>query len=312
MPEPSARQTLSFLIRRFREVGIRPQSRFGQNFLIDMNLQNILLEAAVLGPDDVVLEVGTGTGGLTALMAQHAAAVVTVEVDPDMFNLASEELFELQNVVMLQADALKNKNQLNPTVLEAVAAQLAVDPARHFKLVANLPYCIATPLLSNLLALDRPPETITCTIQKELADRITASPGNKDYGALAIWVQCQCRAEVVRVLPPSVFWPRPKVFSAFLQIEVEPQRQAAIPDRHFFHGFVRTLFLHRRKMLRFALHNAYKPQFDKDRVDRLMQGLGLGPTTRAEELDFSRMLELCEAVRAELGQSGQEPDGSHG
>jgi 16S rRNA (adenine1518-N6/adenine1519-N6)-dimethyltransferase len=303
MPDPS-RQTLSFLIRRFQEVGIRPQNRYGQNFLIDMNLQGILLETAQLGPQDVVLEIGTGTGGLTALMAQRAATVVTVELDRNLFSLAGEELFDLQNVVMLQADALARKSQLNPTVLEAVAAQLAVDPARRFKLVANLPYNVATPILSNLLALERPPETITCTIQKELADRITARPGTKDYGALAIWVQCQCRAEVVRVLGPTVFWPRPKVSSAFLQIVLEPARRAAIPDRDFFHTFIRTLFLHRRKLLRFALHNAYKTQFDKDRVDNLMRQLGLGATTRAEELDPQQMLRLCETVRAELGFDG--------
>ena len=102
----------------------------------------------------MVLEVGTGTGSLTALLAQQAAAVVTVEVDPQMFQLASEELHRFDNVVMLQVDALQNKNQLNPAVLEAVRAQLAAAPGRRLKLVANLPYNIATPILSNLLAED--------------------------------------------------------------------------------------------------------------------------------------------------------------
>ena len=125
----SPKQTLSFLLRRFREAGIRPQIRLGQNFLIDMNLQGVLLEAAALGPDDVVLEVGTGTGSLTALLARRAAAVVTVEVDRQLFQLAGEELDALDNVTMLRADALKNKNRLNPAVLDAVAAQLAAGPA---------------------------------------------------------------------------------------------------------------------------------------------------------------------------------------
>ena len=171
----------------------------------------------------MVLEVGTGTGSLTALLAQRAAAVVTVEVDPQMFQLASEELHRFDNVVMLQVDALQNKNQLNPAVLEAVAPQLAAAPGRRFKLVANLPYNIATPILGNLLAEETPPQTMTATIQKELAERITARPGSKDYGALSIWIQSQCRVEILRVLPPEAFWPRPKVSSAFVQITLDDE-----------------------------------------------------------------------------------------
>ena len=126
--DASAKQTLSFLLRRFREAGIRPQIKLGQNFLIDMNLQRVLLEAAALGPDDVMLEVGTGTGSLTALLAPRAAAVVTVEIDRHLFQLAGEELFALGNVTMLRADALKNKNRLNPAVLDAVDAPIGGGP----------------------------------------------------------------------------------------------------------------------------------------------------------------------------------------
>ena len=192
-PESSDNQTLSFLQRRFREAGIRPQTRQGQNFLIDMNLQRVLLETAALGPDDVVLEIGTGTGGLTARIARQAAAVVTVEIDRQLFQLAGEELFELGNVTMLQTDALRNKNSLNAAVLEAVSACLQAGPAATSNWWPICPINVATPVLSNLLALERPPESMTCTIQKELAERIVARPGSKDYGALAIWVQSQCR-----------------------------------------------------------------------------------------------------------------------
>jgi 16S rRNA (adenine1518-N6/adenine1519-N6)-dimethyltransferase len=301
--DTSPKQTLSFLLRRFREAGIRPQIRLGQNFLIDMNLQGVLLEAAALGPDDVVLEIGTGTGSLTALLARRAAAVVTVEVDRHLFQLAGEELFTLDNVTMLQADALKNKNRLNPAVLDAVAAQLDAAPGRRFKLVANLPFNVATPLLSNLLALDRPPETMTCTIQKEVADRLVARPGTKDYGALAILMQSQCRCQVLRVLPPSVFWPRPKVSSAFIQLTLEPARRERIPDRAFFHDFVRSMFCHRRKFLRSELLTVCKGQLDKAGVDRLLLRQGLDGTDRAERLDPDTMLALCEAVRSETGRS---------
>ncbi|MGA2064673.1 MAG: 16S rRNA (adenine(1518)-N(6)/adenine(1519)-N(6))-dimethyltransferase RsmA [Thermoguttaceae bacterium] len=292
---PTPKQTLSFLLRRFREAGIRPHSNLGQNFLIDLNLQHLLLDAAALGPEDVVLEIGTGTGGLTMLLAPRAAAIVTVEVDQDLFQLAAEELDGLPNLTMLCADALRTKNRMNPEVLEAVYAQLDAAPGRHFKLVANLPFNVATPILATLLALDRPPETMTATIQKEVADRIVARPGSKTYGALAIWIQSQCRTEVVRVLGPSVFWPRPKVSSAFLHITLEEDRRRAIPDLAGFHGFVRKMFMHRRKLLRSELLADFK-DLGKTQVDGLLAALGFAPTVRAEQISPEQMLALCAAV----------------
>ena len=294
--KPSDKQTLSFLLRRFQQAGIKPRTDLGQNFLIDMNLQRVLLETAQIGPDDVVLEVGTGTGSLTLQMAPLAAAVVSVEVDRDLHQLAGEELFDFSNVTLLHADVLKSKSRIEPAVLEAVQRQLEAGPQRRWKLVANLPYNVATPLISNLLALDRPPSTMTVTLQKEMADRMVARPGVKDYGALAIWIQSQCRAEIVRVLAPSVFWPRPKVSSAFVQIVLDETLRQRIPDRAFFHEFVRAMFAHRRKVLRSVLHSARK-QFSKGQVDELLAGLKLEPTLRAERLTLEEMLRLCEAVR---------------
>lgn len=298
---PSARQTQSFLIRRFAQVGIQPQTRHGQNFLIDLNLLELLFETAQIDCRDVVLEVGTGTGSLTALLAKAAAAVVTVELDPRMHQLASEELIDFDNVLLLRQDALRNKNHLSPGVLEAVGERLSADPDRRFKLAANLPYNVATPVISNLLASDLPPETMTITIQKELADRIVARPGVKDYGALSVWVQSQCEAEIVRILPPSVFWPRPKVTSAIVQIRLRRDWRGQIADLEFFHGFARSMFFHRRKFLRSVILSAYKGRLDKPEVDALMSGLGFGETTRAEQLDVPTMLRLCEAIRGALG-----------
>lgn len=299
--EPSPKQTLSFLMRRFAEVGIHPRTGLGQNFLIDPNLQAILVDAAQIEPCDVVLEVGTGTASVTTMLAPRAAAVVTVEIDRQLFQLASEELHDFRNVHMLQTDALAGKNEVSPQVLEAVYRELDAAPGRRFKLVANLPYSIATPLMSNLLALDRAPCAMTVTIQKEVADRIAAQPGSKDYGALSIWVQAQCRVETIRLLAPSVFWPRPKVTSAIVQVILDDQLRSRLVDRAFFHQFVRSMFAHRRKHLRSELIAALKDRFSKSDVDQLLARLGLDPTIRAEQLDVDTILALCEAVREGRG-----------
>lgn len=293
-------QTRSFLMRRFEEAGISPQTRHGQNFLIDLNLLRLLHRTAAVGPQDVVLEAGTGTGALTALLAADAAHVVTVEVDSRLFQLASEELAGLGNVTMLHTDALRNKNNLHPDVLAAVNEHLAVDPCRQFKLAANLPYNIATPIISNALALEVPPRTITVTIQKELADRILAAPSSKDYGSLSVWVQSQCRATLVRVMPPDVFWPRPKVSSAIVHIELDEERRRAIPDLVFFHRFVREIFFHRRKFLRGVAVSAFKNELSKAQVDEVLASQQFGPTARTEELSVERLLALCEAFRGKL------------
>jgi 16S rRNA (adenine1518-N6/adenine1519-N6)-dimethyltransferase len=297
MTEHSPRQTFSFLMRRFREAGIRPRTHLGQNFLIDLNLVELLAQSAELGPNDVVLEVGTGTGSLTAMMAPKVAAVVTVEIDPKLFQLAAEELHTLANVRRLKLDALAGKHRFDPEVLRAIQKELAAGPDRQFKLVSNLPYNVATPILSNLLALDVPPRTMTATIQKELADRMVARPSTKDYGALSVWMQSQCRVRVVRVMPPAVFWPRPKVSSAILQIVLDDALRARIPDRHFFHDFVRGLLTHRRKFLRSQVLCAAKDRLDKPGVDRVLAATGLDGQKRAEELEVDSILALAEAVR---------------
>ena len=296
----ASRQTISYLTRRFREVGFEPVSRHGQNFMIDMNLQGMLVDAADLSPDDVVLEVGTGTGALTALMAPCVAAVITVEIDQRLFQMASDELIDATNVTLLSFDVLHNKNRLDPRVMEAVGQALAGRPGGRLKLVANLPYSVATPIISNLLSAEHVPRTMVVTVQKELAERLAAGPGTKDYGALSIWVQSQCRVELLRVLPRTVFWPRPKVESAFVRIDVDEALRARIPDRAVFHEFVRSLFLHRRKLLRGVLATLYKQQLTKPQVDELIVGLGFTPDQRAEQLDVEKMLKLCAAVQTRL------------
>jgi 16S rRNA (adenine1518-N6/adenine1519-N6)-dimethyltransferase len=248
---------------------------------------------------DVVLEVGTGTGALTASMAKRAAAVVTVEIDGHLFELASEELLDYDNVTMLRQDALKNKNQFDARVMEAVGERLAEAPGRRFKLAANLPFNIATPVLSNLLLCEHVPHTMVATIQKELADRIVAQPWSKDYGALSVWMQCQAQTEIVRIMPPSVFWPTPKVDSAIVRITIDAERRASIPDLRFFHQFVRAIFLHRRKFLRANVVSALKQHLSKEQVDEILAEMELNPDARTEQLDVATLLRLTELVRAE-------------
>lgn len=294
------RQTVSFLTQRFREAGIRPLTKFGQNFLIDLNLVQLLADTAELNRQDVVLEVGTGTGSLTAMLAERAGAVVTVEVDPQLYQLAREELAGRDNVTMLHQDALRNKNNIHPNVLEAVAAQLDAEPGRRLKLAANLPYNIATPLISNLLLTEVTPVLMAVTIQKELADRIVARPRTKDYGALSVWVQSVCEAEIVREMAPTVFWPRPKVDSAIIRIAPQDSLRSRIPDVRFFHTFVRSMFFHRRKFLRSVAISAFKGQLTKPEVDEVLAEHQLAADARTEQLTPDELLALCESFRARV------------
>ncbi|MBA62438.1 MAG: ribosomal RNA small subunit methyltransferase A [Planctomycetaceae bacterium] len=292
------RQTTTFLKQRMEEAGIRPVSKFGQNFLIDLNLVNMIADSANLTKQDIAVEVGTGTGSLTGLIAQKAGRVITVEIDQNLSQLAQEELASFDNIIFLQQDALRNKNNLSSLLIETIREEMAgVDGAR-LKLVANLPYNIATPLITNLLTLDDiVPTSMTVTIQKELADRIVARPGTKDYGALSLWIQAQCSPEIVRIMSPQVFWPRPKVDSAIIHLETDFNKRRRIPDLAYYHRFVRNLFIHRRKLLRGVLVSVFKNELSKQQIDNVLEGLNLTGKLRAEQLAVPVVFELCERFR---------------
>jgi 16S rRNA (adenine1518-N6/adenine1519-N6)-dimethyltransferase len=203
---------------------------------------------------------------------------------------------------MLHQDALRNKNNIHPQVIAAVQQQLAAVPGSQFKLVANLPYNIATPLISNLLSTPVTPVSMTVTIQKELADRIAARPSTKDYSALSIWIQSQCDVSILRVMPPDVFWPRPKVHSAIIQIVPNAEKRARIADVTFFHSFVRAMFFHRRKFLRSVLLSACKGRLGKPQIDAILAELELGSQSRAEEFSVEAMIHLAAVVQRWLAQ----------
>ncbi|MFM8572331.1 MAG: 16S rRNA (adenine(1518)-N(6)/adenine(1519)-N(6))-dimethyltransferase RsmA [Pirellula sp.] len=295
----SDRQTLGFLSKTLQRAGLQPKTKYGQNFLIDLNLLDLLVQGAELSPSDVVLEIGTGMGSLTKTLAVMAGKVITVEVDRDLQAIAAKELASFSNVQLMCCDALRNKNHLRTEVLEAVRTAMASIPGSKFKLVANLPYNVATPIISNLLSETPLVERMVVTIQKELGERIIAPASCKDYSALSIWMQSQCDCDIIRVLPPSVFWPRPKVDSAILRIVPNQSKRSRIIDKEFFHTRLRAMFLHRRKYLRSQLVSAMQELLTKEQVDRVLASQKLEPNLRAEQLSIEQMISLLEACRVE-------------
>lgn len=304
------RQTRSHLMALFQQEGLHPRGDLGQNFLIDLNLLESIVAEADLGPDDVVLEVGAGTGGLTAFLAAEAGAVVSVEYDPNMYRLAHETVAHLPDVTLLNCDALQSKHHLNPLILQEVSRELAVEPGRRLKLVANLPYHIGTPVIANLLVSDFPLERMVVTIQYELAQRLCARPHTSDYSALSVFVQAQCRIKIVHKLGPSVFWPRPDVDSAIVRIDPDPERRAQIHDLAGFQVFLRDVFTQRRKVLRGVLGQIFKKRLPKSTIEQFLAELQISPDARAEELEVAQLVALSN--RLQLAVSGEKGTGDGG
>ncbi|MBL8849646.1 MAG: ribosomal RNA small subunit methyltransferase A [Planctomycetaceae bacterium] len=292
-PEP---QTQSRIKRLLGARGLNPRRDLGQNFLIDLNLVRFVAEQAELSERDVVLEVGPGMGSLTGELAPFAGAVVAVEYDRNLYDIARTTLAGHHNVTLINSDALQGKHSIAPGVLDAVREQLSSSPERRLKLVANLPYNVATPVMSNLVTSDLPWERMVVTIQYELAERMLAAPSSADYSTLSVWLQSQCDIEILRKLPPSVFWPRPNVDSAIVKIVPNPEKRERIKDRQFFHEYLRTAFQQRRKQLR-GLLVGLSPELSKSAVIDLLAELGCGENVRAEELAVTTHVELSNRIR---------------
>ena len=315
--DDAARQTRTHLMALFQEHGVHPRTMFGQNFLIDLNIVEFIVRIAGLeghvdetDPDgaslgrprehnrDVVLEIGAGTGGMTTFLATGAAEVVSVEIDREMFAMAQRMTAGLENVTLLNCDALHNKNRFADEVLDTLQEKLdSVDDAR-LKLVANLPYNVATPIIGNLLATELPWRRMVVTIQYELGLRLAAGPGSSHYGALSVWAQSQAWVKLARKLPPTVFWPRPKVNSAVMKIDRDWKKQRTIDDRPFFHDYLRRVFQPRRKLIRGVLAGMYRKQIGKDAVYDLLDSLGRDANDRAEALTVDEHIELGNALFA--------------
>lgn len=227
------------------QAGSRPRHRFGQNFMIDQNLVRAVADAGRLTSEDCAIEVGPGTGTLTEELLDRAGSVVAVEIDRDLAGLLRTRFAQRPQFTLIEGDALSGKHELNPRLVSAARAD------RHVKLVANLPYNIASPLVIELLIAGV--ELLAFTVQREVAERLRASPGSEDYGPLSVIAQLLSRVEVLRTLPPQAFWPPPKVESALVRLTRDDRLlERARP----FGAFVHAIFSFRRKTLRKALTEA--------------------------------------------------------
>jgi len=278
----------------FEAHGIQPKRKLGQNFLIDLNLLDILVQTAELTTRDLVVEIGSGTGSLTARLADQAGWVLGVELDPSFVELVRDAIGQRNNARILHADVLKNKNEIDPQVQTALDELRRESGCDRVKLVANLPYAVAVPVIGNFLISSLPFERMVVTVQWEIAERLLAGPGSKEYGALAVLVQSVADVSLIRKLPPAVFWPRPQVASAIVLIRPDAQKRACVGDVPRFRRFLRDLYTHRRKNLRGALAGLPSRGRAKTEVDDKLMQLGLDSTIRAEMLDAEQHLRLCE------------------
>jgi 16S rRNA (adenine1518-N6/adenine1519-N6)-dimethyltransferase len=277
------------------QAGLRPNRRLGQHFLVDGNLMRLLVAEADLAPTDTVLEVGAGVGNLTELLVEQAGWVVAVEIDPRLAGVARERLAAAHNLDLLRTDALKDKHTLSPAMVERVRARRAALGG-PLKLVANLPYAAATPLLAELLLTGPVPERLVFTVQKEVADRLAASPATRDYGPVGVIVQALAHVEILRLLAPTVFWPAPRVSSAMVRVVPSAQRRSRIADLSTFRAVLDGLFGHRRKQAARSLALSKTLQGTPGHWAERLRAVGLDPAARGETYSVQDIIRLANAI----------------
>lgn len=263
---------------------VAPKKGLGQNFLADANILRKIVDAAELSATDVVLEIGTGVGALTTALAQTAGQVITVETDRTLAPLLGEVLAGRDNVQLIFGDILKH----DPATLLPSAATAP-------KAVANLPYYITTPIIFHLLEADVCWQRLVFLVQKEVADRMVSPPGNKVYGALSVMIQSYCRVELVGVVPPTVFIPKPKVRSAIVKLTPQPRKFSPETER-CFSLLVRTVFSSRRKNLYNSLRPIFPQLGGEANVMAALETLGFDPQQRGETLspkEFYALADHC-------------------
>lgn len=292
MTQPPSLPIADELARR----GIRPNRRLGQNFMIDRQMLDFLVRAAEVTDRDIVLEVGTGAGFLTERLCAAAARVISVEIDSGLFDLASERLASFTNLTLIHADALAGEREWSAPVAQAIDRALAELPGRRLKLVANLPYSIATAVIQVVLESDSRFAGAWFTCQKEVADRLTAKPGSDDYGFISVLAALLADVYFVRKLPPSVFWPRPKVDSAIVEVIGNEAKRCAIADMDALRRGVSFLLTRRRKQLKASLKGL---EVSDDRARRLGEALcklGIGDDERVFKLPPEALKVIAETL----------------
>jgi len=281
-------QTLHDIQAILTGAGIRPLKRFGQNFLIDGNLMRKLIAAAEIQPNDVVLEVGIGTGSLTENLLEASGYVVGVEIDRGLQTLAKGRFQNANNFTLIGHDILARKSVIAPDVLQEVTARRRELKGRIL-LVANLPYQVATPLVMNLLLGDVLVSPMCFTVQSEVAERVMAKPAGKEYGPLSILAQALAGVKRIARVPPGAFWPAPKVHSTMLRLDAREDRpSAAVREKLSF--VVHACFNQRRKTMRSSLRGV----LDEALIERIQKDGRWDLSRRPEELSVTQWVEFAE------------------
>ncbi len=259
---------------------LAPLKRFGQNFLADANMREFLLDAAGITADTLVLEIGAGPGLFTSEIARRAGHVVAVEIDRRLVPIAREELSVHPNVTLVEGDALApDRETLAPAVRAALEERLSAG-FRTVRVLSNLPYSGAATIIVALLESGLPIDRMVVTVQKEVAERIAAKPGDRKNGALTLLVQSLADVRILRKVPPAVFWPRPKVESAVLAIQAAAPPAVAADDRKAFRESLRVLFRQPRKTIANGIRQARLPAAAIEELSRL----GIDPGRRPHTL----------------------------
>ncbi len=289
-------QTKRQIQRLLTSAGVRPNKRLGQNFLIDLNLMQLLIESANISTADIVLEVGCGTGSLTEAIAEKAGFCLAVEFDHTLAQIAQRQLAEKKNVEVISTDILENKNTISPIVTGALQSARRKQPGRVL-LVANLPYNVACPVMLNLITgPDVTADGMYVTIQKEVAERMTAAPGSGAYGSLSIFMSAAGDVKTERILRPTVFWPQPQVDSAMVSFVRRSEKVSRIKNMKLFSEVVGLFMQHRRKMLKSCSKLAAGELIKISNWPEIFERCSINPKHRPEQIspqDYIALANLC-------------------